>query len=88
MTARNETARKILREKLNNITIEIAELEDVMGIAIRWTPDSIDYQDAERLLIERDWLDALDKLHKLVVNRLFELQKLNLAGTGAWLRDV
>lgn len=34
LTARNETARKVLREKLNAATIKITELEDLVGIII------------------------------------------------------
>lgn len=87
LTARNETARKVLREKLNANMIEIAELEDLMGIVIQWTPQTPEYQDTEKLLEERDWLAALDRLHKLVIQRMFELQKMNLAGTGATSAD-
>lgn len=62
--------------------IEIAEQEQVMKITVRWTPQDQQYRDTLKLMTKRRWLNTLDEVHRLVVQRYYELQKLNLAGTS------
>ena len=59
-------------------------MECKLGIDPRWSPATPEYQDALRYSTTRKYHQALDKLQKLVVQRLFELQKLNLSSTGAY----
>ena len=40
------------------------------------------YQEAVKYIHERKYRRALEKLHRLIVQRLFELQKLNVSHTG------
>lgn len=59
-------------------------LEEELDIETRWTTDSPQYQEALVLMSERQYRRALDTLELLVVQRLFELTKLGLSGTGPY----
>jgi hypothetical protein len=82
-TRKCETDRRYLAEKRDELLLEVVEMECKLGIEMRWTPASLEYQDALRYSTTRKYHQALDKLQKLVIQRLFELQKLNLSSTGA-----
>ncbi|KAI0681720.1 hypothetical protein BC835DRAFT_1311796, partial [Cytidiella melzeri] len=56
-------------------------VHDDMGIGIRWTPTTPEYITALKYIKERKYHHALNKLQKLVTQRLFELQRLNVAQT-------
>lgn len=77
-----ETQRRVTMESHDLWTVRVAQLEAVLGIDKRWTPADQQYQDAEKFIDMKDYHEALEKLQRLVVLRLFELQKLNLAQTG------
>ncbi|KAF9778551.1 hypothetical protein BJ322DRAFT_1014134 [Thelephora terrestris] len=53
-----------------------------MGIAKRWTPDTPEYVETACYIHERRYHQALNHLQRLVVQRLFELHRLNLSGIG------
>ena len=53
-----------------------------LGIHPRWMPDDPDWQAAAKLVTEREYHRSLDHLKGLVVAHLFELSKMNRAGTG------
>lgn len=48
----------------------------------RWHADHPKYRDTLKYISQRRYHRAIDKLHKLVVQRLFELHKMNLSATG------
>ena len=56
-----------------------------MGISKRWTPDTPEYIETARYIHERQYHQALNRLQHLVVQRLFELHRLNLSGIGVSL---
>jgi hypothetical protein len=56
----------------------------MLSITIRWEPESQDYKDARVWANERRYRLALDRLERLVIQRLFELQKANLVSTGKY----
>lgn len=58
-------------------------LLDITGA--RWGPEHLAYQKAKTSFIHRAYNLALDAVEKLVVQRLFELQKTHLASTGTFL---
>ena len=60
----------------------VQELEGKLGIHVRWTPDDPDWQAVAKLVTEREYRRSLDHLEGLVVAHLFELSKMNRAGTG------
>ncbi|EPQ50029.1 hypothetical protein GLOTRDRAFT_21641, partial [Gloeophyllum trabeum ATCC 11539] len=61
----------------------IKTLERQLGIEQRWEESSSQYITAKAKVAERNYRKALDALERLVVQRLFELTKLNMSGTGA-----
>lgn len=81
-THRAEARRLHAIEEHRRLDIEIRELELLMGVESRWTPATQQYIDAVKYLKERKYRRALDKLQGLVIQRLFELHKLNLSRTG------
>ena len=81
-TRRIESERRHLAERQDALSREVNELEVQLGISQRWEPSDSEYIAAARYLDERSYHRALDELQRLVVQRLFELQKLNVAKTG------
>ncbi|KAL5512069.1 hypothetical protein ACEPAG_3590 [Sanghuangporus baumii] len=57
-------------------------LEDKLGIKERWTESCEDWKRVDVDVAEREYWKAIDRLEGLVVARLFELSKMNQAGTG------
>lgn len=58
-------------------------IEEEMGISAeaRWNPESANWQSAAQYMKIREYQLAVDRLEGLVVSRLLELQKANIAGT-------
>lgn len=56
--------------------------EAKLGITERWTEDSPGWQAATREANELQYQWVIDNLEGLVVSRLFELAKMNRAGTS------
>lgn len=48
----------------------------------RWTQESDQYKAAMTKVALRDYMRALDRLQLLMVQRMFELAKTHVAGTG------
>ena len=61
---------------------EVSDLEAKLGLTVSWTPRDSKYQETLRYLRKRELHRALDRLQGLVVQRLFELSKANMSGTG------
>lgn len=57
-------------------------MEDKLNILARWLPADPDYVAVVAASKERKYKRALDEIERLVVQRLFELTKLNLMSTG------
>ncbi|EKM48904.1 uncharacterized protein PHACADRAFT_107991 [Phanerochaete carnosa HHB-10118-sp] len=77
-TRKLETERRVAAEQYDRVSAEVVALEIKMDIQERWDPTTPAYQEALKYICERTYRRALDKLHRLVVQRLFELQKLNM----------
>lgn len=60
----------------------MVQLELQLDIAQRWTPSSPEYIYTTEFIKRRKYLRAVDVLESLVVQRLFELTKMNHSGTG------
>ena len=61
---------------------EVIETEVRMGITRRWDATDPEYINTVEYLATRRYHRALDDLQRLVIQRLFELHKLNVAQTG------
>ena len=77
-----ETERRFAREQYDQVLLQVLELEVQMGITKRWTPETPEYVETARYICERRYHQALNKLQRLVTQRLFELHRLNLSGIG------
>lgn len=78
----NGTAKRHARENYDKAVKGVQEMERRMGIETRWIAGSQEWNDAAELVATRRYRCAVDTLEKLVVQRLFELTKTNMSGTG------
>ncbi|KAJ3729926.1 hypothetical protein C8R42DRAFT_693640 [Lentinula raphanica] len=60
--------------------------EALLDIQRRWEPQDSEYRAAVKRMDEQKYREALLKLHRLVVQRLWELHKMNLSQTGYKMR--
>ncbi|KIJ58808.1 hypothetical protein HYDPIDRAFT_178002 [Hydnomerulius pinastri MD-312] len=86
LTTRSEMIRCHAQENYDGNLAVVQELELKLGIRRHWEPDDEEWQRAGRLVANRKYQRALDALESLVVARIFELGKMNQAGTGYKLR--
>ena len=84
-TRKAETNRRLAAERHAQVLQEVVAMEVKMDISTRWQPADAQYMETLKYMSERDYHRALDNLQRLVVQRLFELNRLNLAGTGTSL---
>ncbi|KAE9387174.1 hypothetical protein BT96DRAFT_1081007 [Gymnopus androsaceus JB14] len=81
-TQKAETRRRFLHEQASKILFEVVQISTVMGITHCWQPSDPEYLQAVEYINTRKYRQALECLHKLVVQQLFELHKMNLSNTG------
>ncbi|KAJ3524095.1 hypothetical protein NM688_g8622 [Phlebia brevispora] len=77
-----ETDRRYAIERFERLCREIVEFETALGIEEQWTPAHPEYQAAITVTKQRRYRNALYKVRGLIIQRLFELRKLNLAQTS------
>jgi hypothetical protein len=82
LTNNIETTRRHAIENHEKDLKVVQELEMKLGVTRRWVPEDQEWKDAGRLVANRKFQRALDHLESLVVARIFELSKMNQAGTG------
>lgn len=82
-----ETERRQVNQACRRLDQELIALEVNLGIEMngRWTAAHPKYKETAKFLSEKKFLDALERLQRLVNMRLFELHKLNIAQTGKLL---
>ncbi|KAH7905910.1 hypothetical protein BJ138DRAFT_1226137 [Hygrophoropsis aurantiaca] len=85
-TTKREATRRHALERYDNTLKVVQDLESRLGIERRWTSSDPEWQSAGKLVANRKYQRALDALEGLIVGRLFELSKMNRAGTGYKLR--
>ncbi|KAH9939342.1 uncharacterized protein BXZ73DRAFT_43852 [Epithele typhae] len=85
-TRRTESTNRVLRKRINDLDQELAEIEDTWNMT-RWLPTDTRYTKAKAYMATRRYHQALGKLQRLVIQRLFELHKLHLAQTGYKMRS-
>jgi len=87
-TCKAETSHRVAREKHDSLLKEVVTMQLKMWISRWWQPSDIDYMEAMRYVKERKYHCVLDNLQKLVIQHLFELNKLNVASTGTLIPSV
>ena len=83
-TRRLETECRYADEHRQALLKDVVEMEVKLAITTRWQPSSPKYVHAVQYLGCRKYEKALDHLQKLVVQRLFELHKMNQSQNGAY----
>ncbi|KAJ7609854.1 hypothetical protein FB45DRAFT_761689 [Roridomyces roridus] len=73
-------------EKRERMAMVLAEVERGLNITTRWTVEHPRYIAAQKEARLLKYQRALDRLELLVVERLFELTKMNQSGTGYKMR--
>ena len=81
-TAKTETRRRVLVESVKDLTVKVINLEVHLGVTTRWQPGDQQYEDTRKYIATRNYQQALGRLQRLVIQRLFELHRLNVAQTG------
>jgi hypothetical protein len=81
-TRKAETARRHALEDYERNLKLVQALEYKLEIVNRWSPEDVEWQRVGRLVANRKYQRALDRLEGLIVARIFELTKMNRAGTG------
>lgn len=76
------TARRHAQENFDKAWTEVQETEVRMGVKEPWTDTSPEWAEAAHLVSTKRYRLALLKLERLVVQRMFELTKMNLSQTG------
>ncbi|KAG1728938.1 hypothetical protein EDB19DRAFT_1939615 [Suillus lakei] len=85
-TRNAESARRHALEDHERYLKLVQALECRLEIEKRWTPHDAEWQRVGRLVANRKYQCALDRLEGLIVARIFELTRMNHAGTGYKLR--
>ncbi|KAJ7742389.1 hypothetical protein B0H14DRAFT_2637652 [Mycena olivaceomarginata] len=81
-----ELARRHAKEKVDKDLETVQELERQLDIADRWTTASPRWVSTTVAIKKRKYLLALDALELLIVERIFELTKMNQSQTGYKMR--
>jgi hypothetical protein len=77
-----ELARRHAREKVDRALEAVHELEEKLGISDRWTSESPQWTATVQQIKQKKYQKALDAVELLVVERIFELTKINQSQTG------
>ena len=81
-TAKIETRRRALEESVKDLTSKVINLELHLGVSVRWQPGDPQYEETQKYIATRNYQQALGRLQRLVIQRLFELHRLNISQTG------
>jgi len=83
-TKRNHAARCAAERRVRSQQDRVEDLEDQLGIEPTdcWTMDQCEYVEMLEYSQWHQFICAVEELENLVVQRLFELSKANLASTG------
>ncbi|KAJ7716706.1 hypothetical protein B0H16DRAFT_1338682 [Mycena metata] len=85
----SKSSRTVIRhaqENYDKAYAEVQESEIKMGVVDRWEDTSPEWAEAAHLVSTKRYRLAVLKLERLVVQRMFELTKMNLSQTGYKLR--
>ncbi|KAI6016132.1 hypothetical protein BKA83DRAFT_4465493 [Pisolithus microcarpus] len=82
VTRQKETLCQHAQENYNKDLLVVQELERKLNVSWCWVPEDKEWQQVGHLVANWEYCHALDTLESLVVAWLFELTKMNRAGTG------
>ena len=83
-TKRSHAARRAAERRVSSQQDRVEDIEEQLGIELahRWTPDRREYVEMLDYSRHHHFIRAVEELENLVVQRLWELSKANLASTG------
>jgi hypothetical protein len=84
--SRAERARRHAKEKVDRDLDAVQELEEKLEISDRWTTESPKWMTTVAEIKQKKYQKALDAVELLVVERIFELTKMNQSQTGKCFR--
>lgn len=87
-TARLEAGRRAAMAQLLVAVQSVESLEAKLQITEPWTENHSEYKATLGYIQQRDYHRVLDKIQRLVVQRLFELSKANVMGMGTSIFQV
>lgn len=73
---------RLAQEKVTLTMGRVCELESLLNVETRWREEDQQYKDTLVYISQRTYRRTVDVLERLVVQRVFELQKTHLASTG------
>ncbi|KAI6114544.1 hypothetical protein F5141DRAFT_1188000 [Pisolithus sp. B1] len=82
VTRWNKTLCQHAQENYDKDLLVVQELEHKLNVLQHWTPEDKEWQHVGCLVANREYHHVLDTLESLVVAQIFELTKMNRAGTG------
>ncbi|KAJ6456535.1 hypothetical protein C8R45DRAFT_943719 [Mycena sanguinolenta] len=82
----SQVARRHAVEHRNRDLELVQDLESKLGVAQRWTSTSPEWILADKSIMDHRYLDALDEIERIIVERLFEMTKINQSSTGYKMR--
>ncbi|KAJ3871092.1 hypothetical protein F5051DRAFT_341369 [Lentinula edodes] len=77
-----ETKHRNEQENERKLIADVQALEEHLEISLRWVEGSEEWLKAKKMVGEAEYQKALNKLKGLLVARMFEMGRLNVAGTG------
>ncbi|KAJ7782103.1 hypothetical protein B0H14DRAFT_3095747 [Mycena olivaceomarginata] len=85
-TSKADLARRHAQEKMEKDLERVQDLEELLEIEERWTTASLKWTATVNEIKKRKYHLALDALELLIVERIFELTKMNQSQTGYKMR--
>ncbi len=67
---------------MRRLTSQVISYELMLHVSWRWQPGDREYEETTKYIAMRNYQRALGRLQRLVIQRLFELHKLNVSQTG------
>lgn len=86
-TRRLEVQRRHVLELETKALSAVQDLEVRLGTT-RWVPGDEKWVEVEEMVRKRSYRRALDHLEKLIIQRMFELAKCNMSGTGTYACNI
>lgn len=73
---------RLISGRLERAVCVVDDVERLLGIKTRWQREDAEYQKMVEYISNRKFVRVVEELQGLVVSRLMELDKVNLAGSG------
>jgi hypothetical protein len=73
-----------INRQMDRAQRSVDDIERLLGIETRWLRSDAEYRKTLEYISNRKFVRVVEELQGLVVSRLMELDKVNLAGSGGW----